>query len=319
MSLDPAKLTEMYRRMVTIRAFIQRAAAESRAGNIPSPVQPTGGEEASAVGVCAALRPGDRITGTHRSLGHAIAKGVDTGAIMAELFGRANGCCGGKGGAMHIADFNQGMLGANGIVGGGLPIAVGAALASQMEGDGSVAVAFFGDGASNEGTFHSSLNLASIWKLPIVFVCENNGWAIAVPASYALSVEDVSIRAVSYDMPGLTVDGGDVLAVYEAAAQAVARARDGNGPSLIECKTRRSDLSDRPEPPAPPGLADASISLTDPIPAFASQLATQGIMDTAVTERIHQGVAEAIEKAVQFAASGPLPGLEEALGGVFAV
>ncbi len=318
MTLDPAKLTGMYRSMATIRAFIQRAAAESRAGNIPSPVQPTGGEEASAVGVCAALSQGDRITGTHRSLGHAIAKGVDPGAIMAELFWRTNGCCGGKGGAMHIADFSEGMLGANGIVGGGLPIAVGAALAAQMAGDGSVAVAFFGDGASNEGAFHSSLNLASIWKLPIVFVCENNGWAIAVPASYALSVEDVSVRAVSYDMPGLTVDGSDALAVYEAAGQAVARARAGDGPSLIECKTRRSDLAEHPGPPSPPGLADPQPALLDPIPAFASALAAQGMMDDAAAEQIHREVAAAIEEAVRFAASGPLPGLEDALGGVFA-
>ena len=252
MSLEPAQLTEMYRRMVTIRAFIQRAAAESRAGNIPSPVQPTGGEEASAVGVCAALRPGDRITGTHRSLGHAIAKGVDPGAIMAELFGRANGCCGGKGGAMHIADFNQGMLGANGIVGGGLPIAVGAALASQMEGDGSVAVAFFGDGASNEGTFHSSLNLASIWKLPIVFVCENNGWAIAVPASYALSVEDVSIRAVSYDMPGLTVDGG-------GRAGGVRGRRAGRGARPGRERPQSHRMQDPPfRPGGPTGTAGAA-------------------------------------------------------------
>ena len=190
MPLDQNQLTEMYRKMVTIRTFIGQAHGESQAGNIPVAVAANVGEEGSAVGVCAALRTEDCITSTHRSLGHAIAKGMDVRTIMAELFGRSGGCCQGKGGAMHIADFSVGMLGANGIVGGGLPIATGAALAAQLEGNDNVAVAFFGDGASNEGTFHSSLNLASIWKLPIIFVCENNGWGLAVPASYALSVSD---------------------------------------------------------------------------------------------------------------------------------
>ena len=313
MSLSPDQMLEMYRRMVAIRAFTRRAAQESLSGNIPSPLQATGGEEASAVGVCAALRPTDRITGTHRSIGHAIAKGLELGPLMAELYGRTNGCCGGKGGAMHIADFQRGMLGANGIVGGGLPIAAGAALASQLAGDGSVAVAFFGDGASNEGTFHSTLNLASIWKLPLVFVCENNGWAIAVPASYALSVEDVSVRAVSYDIPGFTVDGSDVLAVYEAASHAVARARNGEGPTLIECKTRRFPLLDS-EPTGPPGLDDGGSGYADPIPAFA---ATLGLGPEQLQE-VHREVARAVDDAAEFAGSGPVPGPEDALAGVFA-
>ena len=306
-------MLEMYRRMVAIRAFTRRAAQDSLSGNIPSPVQATGGEEASAVGVCAALRPTDRITGTHRSIGHAIAKELELGPLMAELYGRTNGCCGGKGGAMHIADFQRGMLGANGIVGGGLPIAAGAALASQLAGDGSVAVAFFGDGASNEGTFHSTLNLASIWKLPMVFVCENNGWAIAVPASYALSVEDVSVRAVSYDIPGFTVDGSDVLAVYEAASHAVARARGGEGPTLIECKTRRFPLGDSVSS-EPPSLDDGGSGYADPIPAFA---ATLGLGPEQLRE-VHREVARAVEAAAEFATSGPVPGPGDALAGVFA-
>ncbi len=313
MSLSPDEMLEMYRRMVTIRAFTRRAAQESLSGNLPSPVQATGGEEASAVGVCAALRSTDRITGTHRSIGHAIAKGLELGPLMAELYGRTNGCCGGKGGAMHIADFQRGMLGANGIVGGGLPIAAGAALAAQLEGSGGVAVAFFGDGASNEGTFHSTLNLASIWKLPLVFVCENNGWAIAVPASYALSVEDVSVRAVSYDLPGFTVDGSDVLAVYEAASHAVARARSGEGPTLIECKTRRLPLTGS-EPSEPPGLDDGGTGYADPIPAFA---ATLGLGPEQLQE-VHREVARTLDDAAEFAGSGPVPGPEDALAGVFA-
>ena len=212
---------------------------EFHAGNIPGGVHAYIGQEAVAVGVCAALRRDDKITSTHRGHGHTIAKGADMKRMMAELFGRSTGYCHGKGGSMHIADFSVGMLGANGIVGGGLPIATGAALAAKLEGSDRVAVAFFGDGASNEGAFHGSLNLASIWKLPAIYVCENNRWASGVPSTYALSVPDVAARAVAYDIPGVTVEGTDVLAVYEVAAQAVQHARSGGGPTLMECKTYR--------------------------------------------------------------------------------
>lgn len=311
MPLDDRMLLEMYRKMVTIRDFTRRAHRESSAGNIPVAVPANIGEEGSAVGVCAALRPDDRITSTHRSLGHAIAKGVDIKLIMAELFGRSNGCCGGKGGTMHIADFSVGMLGANGIVGGGLPIATGAALAAQMDGGDSVAAAFFGDGASNEGTFHSTLNLAAIWKLPIIFVCENNGWAIGVPASYALSVEDVSVRAVSYGIPGLTVDGTDVLAVYEVMEQAVARARSGDGPTLIECKNYRWDTN------SPMREEEARGGLRDPVLAFRESLLADGTTDAAAVKDIEKGVEVAVSEAVAFAAAGPVPGIEEALADVF--
>ncbi|MFQ6030375.1 MAG: thiamine pyrophosphate-dependent dehydrogenase E1 component subunit alpha, partial [Dehalococcoidia bacterium] len=239
MTLETDQLLDMYRRMATIRRFDQRAVEEFHEGNIPGVVHAYIGQEAVAVGVCSALRREDRITSTHRGHGHTIAKGADIKLMMAELFGRANGYCHGKGGSMHIADFSVGMLGANGIVAGGLPIATGAALAAQLEGQGNVAVAFFGDGASNEGAFHGSLNLASIWKLPVVYVCENNRWGSGVPSSYALSVDDVSVRAVGYSMPGFTVDGTDVLAVREAAEQAIQRARNGEGPTLLECKAFR--------------------------------------------------------------------------------
>ena len=314
------QLLEMYRRMVSIRAFTARAAQESQSGNIPSPIQAHVGEEASAVGVCSTLRQDDRITSTHRSLGHSIAKGMDPGAMMAELFGRSNGCCAGKGGAMHLADVNVGMMGANGIVGGGLPIATGAALAAQMEGSDRVAVAFFGDGASNEGTFHSCLNLASIWKLPIVFVCENNGWAIAVPASYALSVDDVSVRAVSYDIPGITVDGTDVLAVHEAAEIAVARARAGEGPSLIECKTYRNYVN--PEMPADRQFAPPEElmgrGLKDPVVHFRSNLIANGAVGEEVLGTIDREVAKAMDDAVAFAQAGSVPNPEDALTHVLA-
>ncbi len=320
MPLDTNQLLEMYRLMVTIRSFTERASEESQSGNIPAPIQAHGGEEASAVGVCAALRREDRITGTHRSLGHSIAKGMDIRGMMAELFGRSNGCCGGKGGGMHLADFSVGMMGANGIVGGGLPIATGAALAAQMEGKGQVAVAFFGDGASNEGTFHSSLNLASIWKLPVIYVCENNGWAIAVRASYALSVEDVSVRAVSYNMPGVTVDGTDVLAVYEAMEPAVARARAGDGPSLIECKTYRryvnpgQDSDSRFEPPEDV----AGGNLQDPVAYLRTRLIQQAVAGAETLEAIQREVQLSVEEAVAYARAGAVPSPQDALTQVFA-
>ena len=233
MTLESQQYIQMYRQMMMIRTFDQRAVEEFHAGNIPGVVHAYIGQEAVAVGVCTALRRDDKIASTHRGHGHTIAKGADIKLMMAELFGRSNGYCHGKGGSMHIADFSVGMLGANGIVGAGLPIATGAALAASLEKSDRVAVAFFGDGASNEGAFHGSLNLASIWKLPAVYVCENNRWASSVPTSYALSVPEVSVRAAAYNIPGVTVDGTDVLAVYEATAQAVQRARTGGGPSLI--------------------------------------------------------------------------------------
>ena len=230
MVMDNGLLLEMYRKMVTIRTFDRRAVEEFHEGNIPGVVHAYIGEEAVAVGMCSALRTTDRITSTHRGHGHTIAKGADINRMMAELFGRSNGYCHGKGGSMHIADFSVGMLGANGIVGAGLPLATGAALAAKLEGGDGVAVAFFGDGASNEGAFHGSLNLGSIWKLPVIYVCENNRWASGNSAAATLSVEDVAVRSVSYNIPGVTVDGTDVLAVYEAAQQAIQRARGRRRP-----------------------------------------------------------------------------------------
>src|SRR5918992_3945840 len=206
MALNPKQLLEMYRQMVQIREFDRRAVEEFHAGNIPGGVHAYIGQEAVAVGVCATLRRDDKIASTHRGHGHTIAKGADIKRMMAELFGRSNGYCHGKGGSMHIAVFGIGMLGANGIVGAGLPIATGAALAAKLEGSDRVAVAFFGDGASNEGAFHGSLNLASIWKLPVIFVCENNRWAVSVPATYALSVEDVAVRGAGHKNPWGTID-----------------------------------------------------------------------------------------------------------------
>jgi acetoin:2,6-dichlorophenolindophenol oxidoreductase subunit alpha len=321
MALNPQQLLEMYRQMVLIREFDRQAVEEFHAGNIPGSVHAYIGQEAVAVGVCAALRRDDRIASTHRGHGHTIAKGADIKLMMAELFGRSNGYCHGKGGSMHIADFRVGMLGANGIVGAGLPIATGAALAAKLERSDRVAVAFFGDGASNEGAFHGSLNLASIWKLPAIYVCENNRWASGVPASYALSVHDVAARAVAYNMPGVTVDGTDVLAVYEVAEQAVRRARAGEGPTLIECMTYRwrSHNEQRGNPPDPRPREEIELGPQhDPVSSFATRLTEQAIATASTLQHIDQGVEAAVQEAIAFAKASPLPRPEDALLDVFA-
>src|SRR5439155_20666029 len=219
--------------------FENRIAGLFAAGELPGFLHFYAGEEAVAVGVCANLNDDDFITSTHRGHGHCIAKEVDVKEMMAELYGKATGSCRGKGGSMHIADVSKGMLGANGIVGGGAPLAVGAGLTAKINGRGQVSVCFFGDGASNQGAFHEAANLAAIWKLPVLFVCENNGYAEATPASYSVSVQDIADRAKAYNMPGFTVDGQDVMAMYEAAGAAVERARSGEGPTLLEAKTYR--------------------------------------------------------------------------------
>lgn len=321
MALEPQRLLEMYRKMVTIRRFDQRAVDEFHAGNIPGGVHAYIGQEAVAVGVCIALRRDDKIVSTHRGHGHTIAKGADINLMMAELFGRSNGYCHGKGGSMHIADFSVGMLGANGIVGAGLPIATGAALAAKLERSDRVAVAFFGDGASNEGAFHGSLNLASIWKLPAIYVCENNRWASSVPASYALSVAEVAMRAAAYNMPGVTVDGTDVLAVYEVAEQAVRRARAGEGPTVIECMTYRwrSHNEQRGNPPDPrPREEVERAHQHDPIASLGSKLLEQHIATAATLQQIDKEVEAAVEEAIAFAKASPLPRPEDALLDVFA-
>jgi acetoin:2,6-dichlorophenolindophenol oxidoreductase subunit alpha len=321
MPLEPQQLLEMYRKMVSIREFDRRAVEEFHAGNIPGVVHAYLGQEAVAVGVCTALRRDDKIVSTHRGHGHTIAKGADMKLMMAELFGRSNGYCHGKGGSMHIADFSVGMLGANGIVGAGMPIATGAALAAQIEKSDRVAVAFFGDGASNEGAFHGSLNLASVWKLPAIFICENNRWAVSVPATYALSVDDVAMRAASYNMPGVTVDGIDVLAVYETMVQAVRRARAGEGPTLIECKTYRwrihAEQRGNPQDPRPSGEVEQA-QRHDPITVFAARLQEQGMATAADLQRLNEAVATAVEDAIAFAKASPLPQPEDALSDVFA-
>jgi acetoin:2,6-dichlorophenolindophenol oxidoreductase subunit alpha len=237
--LDADGLLAAYRVMRTIRGFEERVHAEFATGEIPGFVHLYAGEEASATGVCLHLDDRDKIASTHRGHGHCIAKGVDPVGMMAEIYGRRTGTCKGKGGSMHIADLSKGMLGANGIVGGGPPLICGTALAQKIQDSGGVSVAFFGDGASNQGTTLESLNLASVWNLPVVFVAENNGYAEATSSTWSVATDDIADRAAAFNMPGVVVDGFDFFAVYEAAGEAVSRARQGGGPTMIEVKFTR--------------------------------------------------------------------------------
>jgi acetoin:2,6-dichlorophenolindophenol oxidoreductase subunit alpha len=257
----------------------------------------------------------------HRGHGHCVAKGANIGRMMAELFGRRDGYCKGKGGSMHIADFDVGMLGANGIVGGGLPIAAGAGLAAQLEGTDNVAVGFFGDGATGEGPFHESLNIASLWKLPVIWVCENNQYAVDTPVASGLAARDVASLAAGYEMPGVIVDGNDVLAVHEAARAAVERARAGEGPTLLECKTWRRHqhaLRDVVTPDRRPAELIAHWEARDPIDTFEKRLIERGILNAHQLADIKESVEADLADAVDFAEASPFPAPEEALEDVFA-
>ncbi len=319
-NLPPDKQREMLARMLTIRRFEERASTDYVAGKIYGVVHCYIGEEAVAVGVCAALTRSDRIISTHRGHGHCIAKGADLNRMMAELYGRQTGYCKGKGGSMHIADFEIGMLGANGIVAGGISIVTGAGLAAQMEGKGDVAVAFFGDGASNAGPFHECLNIAATWKLPMVYVCENNLWAAQTPALETHAASDVAGRAAGYGIPGVVVDGNDVFAVYQAANAAVARARAGDGPTLIECKTYRWRAhTERKGQPDPRDRAEVEAwQQKDSIALLERQLRQQGELDDSALQAMEAEIVRALEAAVAFAEASPNPLPEQATDDVFA-
>lgn len=322
-NLSPDRQREMLRQMLTIRRFEERASEGFRAGEIYGVVHAYTGEEAVAVGVCEALEDGDQIISTHRGHGHCIAKGADLNRMMAELFGRQDGYCKGKGGSMHIADFKIGMLGANGIVAGGISIITGAGLAAQMDGAGRVAVGFFGDGASNAGPFHESINIAASWKLPVVYVCENNQWAVNVAVEDSVATPNVADRAAAYGIPGVIVDGNDIFAVHAAAAAAVARARAGEGPTLIEAKTYRhrshTERVDQPDVRPAEEIAAWKTPEKDPIPRLIAYLQAQhGQLDDAQLAALEAAVANDIEAAVAFAKASPLPTLASALEDVFA-
>lgn len=321
MQPSPKKQREMLRLMQTIRRFEERASADYHAGDIYGVVHCYIGEEAVAVGVCAALNPDDQIISTHRGHGHCIAKGADLKRMMAELYGRETGYCKGKGGSMHIADFGAGMLGANGIVAGGISIVTGAGLAAQLEGRGRVAVSFFGDGASNAGPFHESLNIAAAWKLPMLYVCENNMYAAQTSNAETAGLEDVAARAAGYGIPGVIVDGNDVLAVYEAASAAVARARAGEGPTLIECKTYRWRAhTERPtQPDYRPAAEIEAWKKKDPIRRLIEHLQRhQGQLTDQEWKEMDAQILAEIEAAVAFAKASPFPKPDAALEDVFA-
>jgi TPP-dependent pyruvate/acetoin dehydrogenase alpha subunit len=319
-NLPPDRQREMLRQMLTIRRFEERASADYNAGKIYGVVHCYIGEEAVAVGVCTALDRGDRIISTHRGHGHCIAKGADLNRMMAELYGRQTGYCKGKGGSMHIADFGIGMLGANGIVAGGISIITGAGLAAQMEGKGGVAVSFFGDGASNAGPFHECLNIAATWKLPMLYVCENNMYAAQTSAAATHALPDVAARAAGYGIPGIVVDGNDIVAVHQVAIRAVERARSGAGPTLIECKTyrQRGHTERRGQPDSRDKGEVAAWTQKDPIALLERQLRDQGDLDDAGLQAIERDVLAALEAAVAFAEASPFPLAEQATDDVFA-
>ena len=305
--------------MLRIRRFEERTEELYRAGELPGFVHLSIGQEACAAGACAALRRDDYITSTHRGHGHCIAKGADTRKMMAELYAKATGVCKGKGGSMHIADFSVGMLGANGVVGGGANLAVGAAIAARLRGSDRVALCFFGDGAANRGPVHEASNLAAVWKLPVIFFCENNGYASTTPATYALSVENVADRAAGYGMPGVVVDGNDALAVYDATREAVDRARAGCGPSLIEARTYRlkGHYVGDPEKYRPRDEVGAAAE-RDPIARLERRLLEAGALTRVETAGLQRAAEEEIEAAIEYGRSSPLPEPEAALDDLYA-
>ncbi len=302
----------MLRRMMLIREFEENVKSLVQRGELVGMAHCYIGEEAVAVGACVALRDDDYITGNHRSHGHPISKGGDVRRAMAELLGKATGYCKGKGGSMHLADFDIGILGESGIVASALPVAVGAALGSKMQGNDRVVVSFFGDGASNQGACHEAMNLAAIWDLPVIFLCENNQYAVTTSFSDSVAVENISDRASAYNMPGVLVDGQDVNAMYEATVQAVQRARAGQGPTLMEARTYRYE--DHSE-----GMnrilresyrSEEEVERwrqRDPIVLHSRWLVEQGIATQDQIEAVRSEVAETIAEALEFARESPYP------------
>jgi len=314
------QLHEMLRRMLRIRLFDERAALLR--AELPGFLHNTIGQEAEVVGACMALREDDYMTGNHRSHGHPIGKGVPLAPLMAELFGRRTGVCRGKGGSMHLAAFSAGSLGESGIVGSLMPVAVGAGLSAKLRGSDQVCLCFFGDGAANCGPFHEALNLAAIWRLPVVFLCENNGYATRTPQSQATAVADIAQRAAAYDMPGAIVDGQDVLAVFEVVGDAVDRARQGEGPTLVEAKTYR--YCEHAETATPANLTyrtQAEVDMwqaRDPIDLFVAKLESMRLMSVEERDAIRSEVAREVDAAVLFARESPAPEPHELLEDLFA-
>ncbi len=316
--LDRERLLSLYRCMVRIRAFEEHAHKEFLKGGMPGFLHLYSGEEAIAAGVIDTLEDDDYIVTSHRGHGHLLARGSDPKRMFAELFGRVDGYCRGKGGSMHIADMSRGFLGANGIVGAAVNIGTGAAFAAKYRGERRVSVSFFGDASTNRGTFHEALNLAAIWELPAVYVCENNFYGSANYQSDYMKLKDIADRAASYGFPGVVVDGNDVLAVRAAAAEAVTRARSGGGPTLIECKTWRhwghfiGDMARYRDP------AEHEAWLRrDPIPNFRAKLLAWGVADEAELTQIEQAAEAEMDEAVAFGKTSPFPLVSELTAGVY--
>jgi len=311
MSLSQSLQREAYRRMMRIRKFEEEGVRLFTAGRIPGAYHPSIGEEATIVGACLALRIDDAMTGTHRSHGHPIGKGAELKALMAELMGKATGICKGRGGSMHLADNSVGIIGESAIVGGGIPLATGVALSAKVRKTDQVCLCFFGDGAVNQGTFHESLNMAALWKLPVIYVCENNGYAITTSVAISHAQPSIARRADSYGMPGIAVDGQDVQLVYEATAEAVARARRGDGPTLIECKTYRfQDHEVGLVIPGKPYRTDEEVefhkSNRDPLVLYRAALIDAGVTAPELDAIESEATADVAE-AIRFGEESPLP------------
>jgi pyruvate dehydrogenase E1 component alpha subunit len=319
MDLSREDLLDVYRLMRRIRSFEDKLAELVTAGKLAGFLHLYAGEEAVAVGVCKHLSDLDIVTSTHRGHGHCIAKGVEIRGMMAELFGRATGICKGKGGSMHIADLDRGMLGANGIVGAGIPLATGAALTASVKRSGRVAVAFFGDGATNQGQFHEALNMAAIWKLPVVYVVENNGYGEATPTEFVTPVADIAQRAASYAMPSAVADGMDFFDVYEKAGAAIARAREGGGPTLLECKTYRyyGHYVGDPLTYRTKEEAEEVKQNRDPLDLFEQRAVEAGVVDADALRAIDGDVTAELDEAVAWAEESPFPTDEDVLRDVY--
>lgn len=319
MDISKEKMIQMFRIMLRIRYFEDRVKDLFAAGELPGFVHLYLGEEAVAAGVCSALKDDDYITSTHRGHGHILAKGGEMRYMMAELYGKATGYNKGKGGSMHIAWPELGILGANGIVGGGIPISTGAAFSAKYRKSGQVAACFFGDGAASEGTFHEAVNIASAFDLPVVYICENNLYGVGTRQTDVRNVEDIADRAAGYGIPGVVVDGNDVVAVYEATTQAVDRARRGEGPSLIECKTYRwrTHFEGEPDTYRPKEEVEAWLK-REPIAPHRKKLIDSGILTEDEAKQIENDVGKELDEAVEFARTSPFPDPESALEGVYA-
>jgi pyruvate dehydrogenase E1 component alpha subunit len=306
---------EMLKLIIKIRRFEERTVQLYQTAKIWGYLHPYIGEEAVAVGTCTAINKSDYIVSTHRGHGHSIAKGADLNRMMAELLGKATGYCKGRGGSMHIADTELGMLGANGIVGGGIPISVGAGFSCKMEGKGRVTICFFSDGASNNGVFHESLNMAAIFKLPVIYVCENNMYAISMSCNESVSCKNIADRAVAYGIPGDIVDGSNPIDVFEAVQRAVKRARAGSGPTLIEAKTYRFG-GHHPNDPAEyreKEEVDYYKKEKDPVINFKKKLIDEKILSENDIEVIEKGIAKEVQDSLNFAEESPEPQLDKFL------